>query len=255
MAPDDDPLFNGDELLQSFELLRDNVPLLERALTGDGVEWELRLPTEVLLEFLPVKIDPVVPWTDVVDSLGSSAGGAATATFTRASKADVFPVACWGRKAIMDLREGLEDLSLFCLEYATGGITLAPLEPPRPVELLSDILASVEPDLGICRVEDLGRSVGADRVLFLNAAVLISVSRTLALEPAGLSNVGASLLVELLPPPLYLLGGRPRGARTGDITGCFPEPAFRERFGETTAAAAAIKDSPEVPCRSMLLTS
>ena len=118
----------------------------------------------------------------------------------------------------------------------------------RPPELLRDILASVDPERGMCIVEDLGLSVGADRVLFLNAVVLMSERRTLAPEPpAGLSNEGESLTVELLLPPRYLLGGRPLGARTGDTPGCLLDPALRERLGETTAAAAAIRESPEVP--------
>ncbi len=98
-------------------------------------------------------------------------------------------------------------------------------------------------------VDDFGRSVGADLVRFRNAVFLISDNSTLAADPpAGLRRVGDSLMVELLPPPRYLLGGRPLGALTGDTTACLLEPAFRDRLGDTTAAAAAIRDSPEVPC-------
>ena len=147
------------------------------------------------------------------------------------------------------MRDGL---SLFCLVYVTG-VTMFLV---RPLELLRDILARVDPERGMWMVEDLGRSVGAERVLLLNAVVLMSDNNTLALEPpAGLSNEGESLTVELLLPPRYLLGGLPLGALTGDTPGCLAEPALRERFGDTTAAAAAIRESPDVPWRSMLFTS
>lgn len=39
----------------------------------------------------------------------------------------------------------------------------------------------------------------------------------------------------------------------GDSTGLFPPLRLKE--GETTAAAAAIRESPELPWRSMLLIS
>ena len=73
-------------------------------------------------------------------------------------------------------------------------------------------------------------------------------------DPAGLKRVGASLLLELLLPRFWLLGGLPRGALTGERTGSFPEPAFLERVGETTAAAAAMRERPDVPCKSTLFT-
>lgn len=121
----------------------------------------------------------------------------------------------------------------------------------RLLELM-DILARVEPVRGTCRVDTLGRSEGADLVRALKGAAFISVSRTLGLVPAGLRRVGASLQVVLLVPFLWLLGGLPRGARTGDREGSLVEAALLERVGETTAAAAAIRESP---CSSMLLTS
>lgn len=73
------------------------------------------------------------------------------------------------------------------------------------------------------------------------------------LLPAGLSREGASLQVELLLPRRWVFGGRPRGALTGDMAGNLPDPALRERDGETTAAAAAMRESPELPCSSTLL--
>ena len=73
------------------------------------------------------------------------------------------------------------------------------------------------------------------------------------LDPAGLSRVGESLQEDPLLPRLWVLGGRPRGALTGETAGNFPDPALRERVGETTAAAAAMRESPELPCRSTLL--
>lgn len=72
------------------------------------------------------------------------------------------------------------------------------------------------------------------------------------LEPAGLRRVGDSLQVDPPLPRRWVLGGRPRGALTGDTAGNFPEPALRERVGETTAAAAAMRERPEVPCKSTL---
>lgn len=117
-----------------------------------------------------------------------------------------------------------------------------------------DILARVEPGRDTWRVDTLGRSEGADRVRPLNGAAFISVSRTLGLVPAGLRRVGASLHMVLLVPFLWLLGGLPLGALTGESDGSLLEPAFFESVGETTAAAAAISDSPEVPWISMLFT-
>jgi len=103
-------------------------------------------------------------------------------------------------------------------------------------------------------VDDLGLSVGADLVLFLNAELFRSDINTRALvPPAGLRYVGDSFTVELAPPPRYLLGGRPLGALTGD-TEFLLELAFLDRLGETTAAAAAIRDRAELPCKSMLFT-
>lgn len=75
------------------------------------------------------------------------------------------------------------------------------------------------------------------------------------LDPAGLRRVGASLLVEFPLPRFWLFGGLPRGALTGDRTFTFPEPALLESEGETTAAAAAIRERPEVPCRSTVFSS
>ena len=93
---------------------------------------------------------------------------------------------------------------------------------------------------------DLGRSVGADLVRLLNVGDFKSVSSTFELDPAGLKKFGKSLLVELLPLLLWVLGGRPRGALTGDNTGLL-FPLLRGKEGETTAAAAAIRESPELP--------
>ena len=73
------------------------------------------------------------------------------------------------------------------------------------------------------------------------------------LEPAGLNRVGDSLHEDPPLPLRWVLGGRPRGALTGDTAGNFPEPAVRERVGETTAAAAAMRESPELPWSSTLL--
>lgn len=67
------------------------------------------------------------------------------------------------------------------------------------------------------------------------------------LLPAGLRRVGANLQVELLLPRRWVFGGRPRGALTGDMAGNFPDPALRERDGDTTAAAAAMRERPELP--------
>ena len=94
---------------------------------------------------------------------------------------------------------------------------------------------------------DLGRSVGADLVRLLNVGDFKSVSSTFELDPAGLKKFGKSLLVELLPLLLWVLGGRPRGALTGDKTGLLFPPLDRGKEGETTAAAAAIRESPELP--------
>ena len=71
------------ELLLSVELLRDSVTLL----TGEGVDCDPRLLADDFLvtEFLMLNTGPELP----DDALGSSAGGAATATFTSASNADV----------------------------------------------------------------------------------------------------------------------------------------------------------------------
>lgn len=164
------------------------------------------------------------------------------------------------------MREGLLllDTSLRCLEYVTV-LPLLPLPEPNllllpPLFPLPPLLTKLEvkellvreEDLGKSMV-DLGRSVGADLVRLLNVVDLISVRRTLELEPAGLKKFGNSLLVELLPLLLWVFGGRPRGARTGDKTGLFPP--LRGNEGETTAAAAAIRDNPELPWRSMLLMS
>ena len=161
----------------------------------------------------------------------------------------------------------LLDTSLRCLEYVCGMTVLPPLPLPEPNLLLpplfpllppltklevKEVLVSEE-HLGKSMVEDLGRSVGADLVRLLNVVDLLSVRRTIELEPTGLKKFGNSLLVELLPLLLWVFGGRPRGARTGDKTGLFPP--LRGNEGETTAAAAAIRDSPELPWRSMLLMS
>ncbi len=118
-----------------------------------------------------------------------------------------------------------------------------------------DILASVDPVRGTCRVDTLGRSDGADLVRPRRGVVFISVRRTLGLVPAGLRKVGASLLAVLFAPFRWLLGGLPRGALTGDSDGSFVDAALFESVGETTAAAAAIRDSPDVPWRSILFTS
>lgn len=162
-----------------------------------------------------------------------------------------------GWKAIMDFSDGLQLESLLCLEYEAGGMRAAE-EPPRPItgRLLEfmDILASVELGRGTWRVDNLGLSEGADLVLPLSGPVFISVRRTQLLVPAGLSKVGASLLVVLLLPFLWLLGGLPRGARTGEREGSLFPPALLESVGDTTAAAAAIRLKPEVPCNSILLT-
>ena len=74
------------------------------------------------------------------------------------------------------------------------------------------------------------------------------------LEPAGLSSVGESLQVDPLLPRRWVLGGRPRGALTGETAGNFPDPALRERVGDTTAAAAAMRERPELPWMSTLLS-
>lgn len=206
---------------------------------------------------------------------GSSAGGAATATLTSASKAEVELVAVvevvgelleLGCRAIMDFKEGLLlpppplplKLLPLCLEYEDG-VPPSPVAAvarlmERPLELI-DILASVEPARGMWRVDILGRSEVVDLARPLKGAAFISAKRTLGLVPAGLRRVGESLLVVLLMPFLWLFGGLPLGALTGESEGTLPEPlALRERVGETTAAAAAIKERPEVPS-SMLLTS
>ena len=73
------------------------------------------------------------------------------------------------------------------------------------------------------------------------------------LEPAGLRKVGESLHDDPLLPRRWVFGGRPRGALTGDTAGNLPDPALRESDGDTTAAAAAMRESPEVPWRSTLL--
>ena len=92
------------ELLLSLELLRDSVTLL----TGEGVDCEPRLLSD---DFLPTEFRILSTCPELADdALGSSAGGAATATFTNASNADV--AVAGGCRAIIDLREGL---SLFCL--------------------------------------------------------------------------------------------------------------------------------------------
>lgn len=162
-----------------------------------------------------------------------------------------------GWNAIIDLSDGLQLESLLCLEYEAGGMRVA-AELPRPIAgrllELRDILASVELGRGTWRVGNLGRSDGADLVLPLSGPVFISVRRTLLLVPAGLSKVGANLLAELLLPFLWLFGGLPRGARTGEREGSLFPPALLESVGDTTAAAAAIRLKPEVPCSSMLLT-
>ena len=67
------------------------------------------------------------------------------------------------------------------------------------------------------------------------------------LEPAGLRKVGDSLQEDPPLPRRWVLGGRPRGARMGETAGNFPDPALRERVGDTTAAAAAMRERPEVP--------
>ena len=133
-------------------------------------------------------------------------------------------------------------------------------DPPPPPRLtvrlleLMDIRASVDPVRGTCSVDTLGRSDGADLARPRRGAAFISVRRTLGLVPAGLRRVGASLLVVLLVPFRWLLGGLPRGARTGERDGSFVDAAFFESVGDTTAAAAAIRESPDVPCMSMLFT-
>lgn len=120
----------SDELLLSFELLLESVSFPDRVFTGEGVEVEPRLPAVDFraMLFLAVSTPGV---------FGSSAGGAATATLTRASNAELPP--CEGCNAIMDLREGVSPLL-----YATDDTIF--LE--RPVELLRDILARVEPERG-----------------------------------------------------------------------------------------------------------
>lgn len=147
---------------------------------------------------------------------GNSAGGAATATFTRASNAeDEFVLAVelavedgvlelddGGWKAIIDLREDAplpaEDSPL-CLEYDEEDISPVPRFTVRLLELM-DILARVEPARDTCRVDTLGRSDGADLARPRKGAAFISVSRTLGLVPAGLSIEGANLLVVPLVP-------------------------------------------------------
>lgn len=128
-----------------------------------------------------------------------------------------------------------------------------PLVPPTILRLplLIEILARFGVR-GNWKVEARGLSVGADRVLPRRVGVFTSVRSTLLQDPAGLKRVGASLLLELLFPRFWLLGGLPRGARTGERDGSFPDPALLERVGETTAAAAAISERPDVPCRSTL---
>ncbi len=152
----------------------------------------------------------------------------------------------------------LLDASLRCLEYVCGKTLLPPLplpvlnllpplEPlplPLPLELKA-LLVREDPALGRWSMVDLGRSAGADLVRLRNVVDLMSVRGTLKLDPAGLKKFGNSLLVELLPLLLCVFGGRPRGALTGDKTGLFPP--LREKEGDTTAAAAAIRERPELP--------
>ena len=98
-----------------------------------------------------------------------------------------------------------------------------------------------------------GRSEGAERARLRRDDLVVSGRGTYMLFPAGLSSVGASLHDELFAPLRWVLGGRPRGALTGGTAGNFPVPALRDRVGETTAAAAAMRESPELPCSSTLL--
>lgn len=76
----------------------------------------------------------------------------------------------------------------------------------------------------------------------------MSVNDMCMLGPAGLRKVGPSLVLTALFL-FVLLGGRPRGAFTGDSRGDFAV-GLDDIVGDTTAAAAAIRDSPEVPWKS-----
>ena len=157
----------------------------------------------------------------------------------------------------MEDEEGPEELELLWETVDEAGETSVAAEFPltttgRLLELI-DILASVELGRGTWRVDNLGRSEGADLVLTLGGPVF-TVRRTLLQEPVGLSKVGASLLVVLLVPFLWLFGGLPRGARMGERERSLFPPVLLASVGDTTAAAAAMRLRPEVPCNSILFT-
>lgn len=86
------PLVSPAELLLSFEFVRERVSFPERVLTGEGVEVEPRLTEDFFTVF--VRLAAMICPVEVVELLGSSAGGAATATLTNASKAAVPPPLC-----------------------------------------------------------------------------------------------------------------------------------------------------------------
>ena len=112
-----------------------------------------------------------VGWFEVV--FGSSAGEAATATFTRVSNAALLVLLCWGREAIMDFNEGAPPPgdSLADLAYEAGGRIGRGL--PDLLEMEYRRLEG--PALESC---SLGRSEGADLARLRNDVFVVSVRGT-----------------------------------------------------------------------------